>query len=71
MHSKVYDEELLQYNFGPMRWVWNEDEVEQKVSTENVTSMLAKKLRHFDLGKQNIIKVSIYLLIYSITRGFY
>ncbi|KAK1740440.1 putative AAA ATPase, partial [Skeletonema marinoi] len=40
----LYDEKLLQFNFGVMKWTWDEDEVKSKIVTENVASVLVEKM---------------------------
>jgi predicted ATPase len=34
----LYDDELLKYNFGVMRWMWDDDMVNEKLVTENVAT---------------------------------
>ena len=54
----LYDEQLLQYNFGTMSWRWDDDEVEAKLATENVATVLVNKLRRLNSSTQNIVKVA-------------
>ena len=55
---KVYDEHMLTYNFGLMSWTWDDKAVEQKLMTENVSTILVNKLRRFDTPMQNVMKVA-------------
>ena len=54
----LYDEQLLQYNFGIMSWWWDDDEVEAKLATENVATVLVNKLRRLSSMTQNVVKVA-------------
>lgn len=56
--SALYDEEVLQYNFGTMRWRWDDDTVEAKLATENVATVLVNKLRRLNSRTQSIVKVA-------------
>eukprot|EP00984_Skeletonema_dohrnii_P005698 scaffold2011_cov137-Skeletonema_dohrnii-CCMP3373.AAC.1 len=38
------DEKLIQYNFGAMKWTWDDDAVKSKIVTENVASVLVNKM---------------------------
>jgi len=54
----LYDEEVLQYNFGTMRWLWDDDAVEAKFATQNVATVLVNKLRRLSLRSQSVVKVA-------------
>jgi len=54
----LYDEEVLQYNFGTMRWLWDDDAVEEKLATENVATVLVNKLRRLSSRSQSVVKVA-------------
>jgi len=54
----LYDEEVLQYNFGTMRWLWDDDAVEEKLATENVATVLINKLRRLSSKSQSVVKVA-------------
>lgn len=54
----LYDEEVLQYNFGTMRWLWDDDAVEEKLATENVANLLVNKLRRLSSRSQSVVKVA-------------
>ena len=56
-HMIVYEEELLQFNLGTMRWNWSEEAIKQKFATDNVTSLVISKLKRFDPDAQNSAKV--------------
>ena len=36
----LYDEELLQYDFGPMLWKWDDGAITQKLVTQNVATLI-------------------------------
>ncbi|KAL7537929.1 hypothetical protein ACHAXR_012069 [Thalassiosira sp. AJA248-18] len=54
----LYDEELLQYNFGAMKWIWDDDAVNSKLVTENVATILINKLKRFDKPTQMALQVA-------------
>lgn len=54
----LQEEELLQYNFGAMRWLWDDDAVKEKLVTENVASVLVKKLKRLDDMSHGVLKVA-------------
>lgn len=54
----LYDEKLLVYNFGIMKWTWDNTTVQQKLATENVATILANKLRRHSSRTQNVVKVA-------------
>ena len=55
---RLYDEKLLVYNFGIMKWTWDDITVQQKLATENVATMLINKLRRHSSRTQNVVKVA-------------
>ena len=55
----IHDENLLQYNFGIMKWTWDDDAVlSTKLATENVTTVLVNKLRRLDSKTRSLVKVA-------------
>eukprot|EP00984_Skeletonema_dohrnii_P002037 scaffold682_cov105-Skeletonema_dohrnii-CCMP3373.AAC.7 len=54
----LYDEKLLQYNFGAMRWTWDEDAVNSKIVTENVASVLVNKMSRLQEDTQSMLMVA-------------
>jgi predicted ATPase len=54
----LYDEKLLQYNFGVMKWTWDEDAVNSKIVTENVASVLVNKMNRLQEDTQRMLMVA-------------
>ena len=54
----LYDEDVLQYNFGTMKWLWDDDAVEAKLATANVATVLVNKLRRLSSRSQSVVKVA-------------
>eukprot|EP00984_Skeletonema_dohrnii_P034357 scaffold33538_cov179-Skeletonema_dohrnii-CCMP3373.AAC.2 len=54
----LYDEKLLQFNFGVMKWTWDEDEVNSKIVTENVASVLVNKMNRLQEETQRMLMVA-------------
>ena len=54
----LYDEKLLQYNFGAMKWTWDDDAVNSKIVTENVASVLVNKMNRLQEETQNALMVA-------------
>eukprot|EP00984_Skeletonema_dohrnii_P008438 scaffold3105_cov135-Skeletonema_dohrnii-CCMP3373.AAC.6 len=54
----LYDEKLLQYNFGVMTWTWDEDAVNSKIVTENVASVLVNKMNRLQEETQRMLMVA-------------
>lgn len=54
----MYDEHLLEYNFGIMGWIWDDKAVEQRLVTENVATFMVTRLRRFTEAMQNLMKVA-------------
>mmetsp|Transcript_39577 Transcript_39577/g.95158 ORF Transcript_39577/g.95158 Transcript_39577/m.95158 type:complete len:1108 (-) Transcript_39577:206-3529(-) len=54
----LYDEGLLQYNFGIASWHWDKERVGEKLMTENVSSMMIIKMQRFTKLSQHVIKVA-------------
>ena len=54
----LHEEELLAYNFGAMRWIWNDDEVEAKLMMSNVAFVMVNKLKRFSAQRQIIIQIA-------------
>ena len=53
-----HDEELLTYNFGIMKWTWDDDTVNAMLATENVATVLINKLKRLNTRTQNVVKVA-------------
>eukprot|EP00984_Skeletonema_dohrnii_P034809 scaffold33706_cov227-Skeletonema_dohrnii-CCMP3373.AAC.1 len=53
----LYDEKLLEYNFGAMKWTWDEDAVNSKIVTENVASVLVNKMNRLQEGTQRMLMI--------------
>eukprot|EP00984_Skeletonema_dohrnii_P010831 scaffold4246_cov76-Skeletonema_dohrnii-CCMP3373.AAC.4 len=54
----LYDEKLLKYNFGVMKWTWDEDAVNSKIVTENVASVLVNKMNRLQDETQRMLMVA-------------
>lgn len=54
----LYDENLLQYNCAGMKWAWNNDEVNAKVVTTNVATILITKLNRLGESQKSILKIA-------------
>ena len=54
----LYDEKLLQFNFGVMKWTWDEDAVNSKLVTVNVASVLVNKMNRLQEETQRILMVA-------------
>eukprot|EP00984_Skeletonema_dohrnii_P001270 scaffold394_cov67-Skeletonema_dohrnii-CCMP3373.AAC.2 len=54
----LYDEKLLQYNFGVMKWTWDDDAVNSKIVTENVASVLVNKMSRLQEDTQRMLMVA-------------
>eukprot|EP00984_Skeletonema_dohrnii_P003657 scaffold1255_cov225-Skeletonema_dohrnii-CCMP3373.AAC.2 len=54
----LYDEKLLKYNFGVMKWTWDEDAVNSMIVTENVASVLVNKMNRLQEETQRILMVA-------------
>lgn len=54
----LYDEELLQYDFGPMLWKWDDGAITQKLVTQNVATIMLNKMKQFTEALQNMLKVA-------------
>ncbi len=54
----IYDENLLQYNFGSMKWTWDDKEVNSKIVTENVASVLVNKMNRSQEVTQRMLMVA-------------
>ena len=42
--TSLYEDKILQFNFGTMKWFWNDDDVESMIITDNVANVLVKKM---------------------------
>ncbi|KAK1740394.1 putative AAA ATPase [Skeletonema marinoi] len=54
----LYDEKLLQFNFGVMKWTWDEDAVNSKIVTENVATVLVNKMNRLQEETQRMLMVA-------------
>eukprot|EP00985_Skeletonema_marinoi_P026693 scaffold20913_cov104-Skeletonema_marinoi.AAC.1 len=54
----LYDEKLLKYNFGVVKWTWDEDAVNSKIVTENVASVLVNKMSRLQEETQRMLMVA-------------
>mmetsp|Transcript_23905 Transcript_23905/g.51712 ORF Transcript_23905/g.51712 Transcript_23905/m.51712 type:complete len:740 (+) Transcript_23905:1112-3331(+) len=54
----LYDERLIEYNFGAMRWIWNDDVVSSTMVMQNVATIMINRLKQFQEGSQTILKVA-------------
>jgi predicted ATPase len=54
----LYDEKLLQYNVGAMKWTWDDDAVKSKIVTENVASVLVNKMNRLQDETQRMLMVA-------------
>ena len=54
----LYDEKLLQYNFGVMKWTWDDDAVNSKIVTQNVASVLLNKMNRLQEDTQRMLMVA-------------
>eukprot|EP00984_Skeletonema_dohrnii_P035049 scaffold34601_cov142-Skeletonema_dohrnii-CCMP3373.AAC.5 len=54
----LYDEKLLQFNFGVMKWTWDEDAVNSKIVTENVATVLVNKMIRLQEETQRMLMVA-------------
>eukprot|EP00984_Skeletonema_dohrnii_P002153 scaffold737_cov74-Skeletonema_dohrnii-CCMP3373.AAC.1 len=52
------DEKLLKYNFGAMKWTWDEDAVNSNIVTENVASVLVNKMSRLQEETQRMLMVA-------------
>lgn len=54
----LHDQELLRYNFGLMKWIWDDDIVKAKLVTENVATIMVKKVRRMKSRTQQILAIA-------------
>ena len=54
----LYDEKLLQYNIGVMKWTWDKDAVNSKIVTEHVASVLVNKMNRLREETQRMLMVA-------------
>lgn len=55
----LFDEGLLQFNFPAFKWMLpSTEDVNAKLATENVASMLVNKLRRLDKDTQRVLKIA-------------
>ncbi len=56
--GSLQDEKLLQYNFGAMKWTWDDEAVKSKIVTENVASILVSKMNRLQEATQKVLIVA-------------
>ncbi|KAL7536465.1 hypothetical protein ACHAXR_007176 [Thalassiosira sp. AJA248-18] len=54
----LVNDELLKFNFGSMKWQWEDDEVSKISITGNVADLLAEKLGRMPPGEQLVLQVA-------------
>jgi len=54
----LYDERLIQFNFGAMKWIWDDVIVSSTMVMQNVATIMVNRLKQFPEGPQNILKVA-------------
>ena len=54
----LYDEKVLQYNFGALKWTWDDEALNSAIVTENVASVLVNKMNRLHEGTQNALMVA-------------
>eukprot|EP00985_Skeletonema_marinoi_P002786 scaffold1149_cov173-Skeletonema_marinoi.AAC.6 len=54
----LYDERLLKYNLGAMKWTWDDDAVKSKIVTENVASVLVNKMNRLQEDTRRMLMVA-------------
>jgi predicted ATPase len=65
----LYDEKLLQYNFGMMKWTWDDDAVISKILTNNVASVLVNKMNRLrDETQRMLMAASCLGVSYRLSR---
>ena len=56
--QSLYEEKLLQYNIGVMKWLWDDDAVKKQLMTQNVATVMVNKLRRLPEGTQDVLKIA-------------
>ena len=54
----LYDEGLLSYNIGCMKWIWDDEVISTKLVTENVATILINKLKRLTKAFQMALQVA-------------
>ena len=55
----LYQKELIHFNFGMLKWTWNDQEIEQKtVASENVVDLLLEKMHNMPPQNSNILRLA-------------
>ena len=54
----LHDEQLLQFNWGAGKWIWDDAMVKSRLVTENVATVLLNKLKRLEATSQSIIKIA-------------
>ncbi len=54
----LYDEKLLQYNFGALKWTWDDEAVKSEIVTENVATVLVNKMSRLREETQMVLMVA-------------
>jgi len=56
--TSLYDDKILQYNFGSMKWTWDDELVDSKIVTDNVASVLVNKMTRLRDEAQRMLMVA-------------
>ena len=56
--TSLYDDKILQYNFGSMKWTWDDELVDSKIVTDNVASVLVNKMTRLRDEAQKMLMVA-------------
>ena len=54
----LHKEKLLEYNFGSMTWIWDDNAISTKLATQNVATILVNKMKRLEESSQNILKIA-------------
>ena len=54
----IYEEELLQFNFGTMKWRWDDEVVKAMLMTQNVATVMVNKLKRLDPITQTVLSTA-------------
>ncbi len=56
--KRLYEENLLNYDFSLSRWLWDIDDIKKQNITDNVVDLLIHKMQTLPMQVQNILKLS-------------
>ena len=54
----LHEEELIKFSFATMKWVWDDDAVKTKLVTENVATVVIRKLKRLGQAQQNLLMIA-------------